>query len=60
MNAVLERNKTNGGSVGKGMMRGGAMHSPDMEGSLLLNNNKRYVVIKGGSLVYYNCEEVCY
>lgn len=58
MSAVLEQIKNNGGSVGKGMMRGGSMHSPDKEGLIQLNNNKRYVVVKAGKMAYYNCEEV--
>lgn len=60
MSAILAHSKKNGGlrgSMGKGMMRGGDMHTPDKEGSLKLNDYKKYVVVKGGTLCYYNTEE---
>ena len=41
-----------------GMMRGGDMHTPDCEGYVRLDDNKRYMALKSGILCYYNSDNV--
>ena len=40
------------------MMRGGDMHTPDCEGYVRLDDNKRYMALKSGILCYYNSDNV--
>ena len=45
-------------------MRGGDMHTPDCDGYIRLDDNKKYLAVKSGLLCYYNndnvsCVEMC-
>lgn len=58
MEAVINLDRSSQGFKGLGIMRGGSMHTPDLEGVVRLDDNKKYMAVKNGQACYYNNENV--